>query len=506
MAEYFIPAPIGGLNYRDPIPSMPEVDALTLDNVVCEGGYVRTVGGASEFCDLGGAGVTTLVPFTTIAANRWLVAVSNNGASDWLYSINSSGTATDISGTVTNTIDYWSATQFNGRLYMGNGTDQPIEWTGTGNATATAWTGLANINDLFCPCGYKSRIYWCEEFSSSVWYSVVATTLGGLPSYNLTSFNLGKEMTLGAGIAGVGTVNQTTDGIADLIFFLTFQGEILVYSGDNPGASNWQIVGKYRVQLRESTFNSIFYVENEAHVQTIGGPISINWLITGKSSVNRSTIDPSKIEVFYRALPRSFSNALFVASNVYFPDKNYAVLSYANSSTVSDTHQLVVNLLTKAWSRWTQFPAICWAYQNAGIFFGSASGKVYKADIELTLPPGGNQTFEIKNAYNYLGSPNINKTLATIQPVLSAEKASGAQSSDTFRRTPHFDFGFPGGTSDSNFFITNTDPYFNREIYGLSGLGKACTIDLQSKSGGYSTAYDLRYYGSWVTFNPGGPI
>lgn len=77
----------------------------------------------------------------------YLVAVGDDGAATDLYRITTGGTITSIKGALTLSLSKpWSFAQApadggQGPLWAMNGTDTPLQWTGTGNATA--WTANA---------------------------------------------------------------------------------------------------------------------------------------------------------------------------------------------------------------------------------------------------------------------------------------------------------------------------------------------------------------------------
>lgn len=504
MTSYFIPAPIGGLNYRDPIPAMPEIDATVLDNWYPETGYIRSRGGVTELCDLGSSDVQTLHTFYEPDSTGWLVGCTNND----VFEINpSSGVSNSRKGATTITSNYWKGASFAGRFYMANGVDTPIEWVGgPSNFTTSSWSGTGlTATQLYLPTVFKSRIYFLETFTPSIWYSVVAGTVGGLSSYVLTEYDVGPLLTQGGQLVAHGFINQTNDGLADLYFVLSQAGEVLVFSGDNPGSANWTLLFRAFTAPRVSQLDAIFYVENEAHILTYDGPVPVNQLLSGKSFQSDYTLDTQKVRSQFRDLART--NADGVRWNTcYFPNREYVLINVPVGSSPSNQHQYVMNIVTKAWCRWTGLNALCWASTQSEIYYGTSSGKVYKADQRLTLDEASAaQSWQLRGAYNYLGAPNSNKTLSTFQPIISVEKASGT-STESFRATPYFDFGFPSNETSGLNLFTSTGPYFNRETHGLHGIGKAVSLDLQSKSGGYSTAYEFRYYGSWVDFSVGGSI
>jgi hypothetical protein len=132
----------GGVNTKASPELVGQNEARDARNVVSTTrGSIRKRDGCSTFSSPA-AECATLAPSEATAA-RVLVGVTT--AND-IIKIDSGGTAASIKGAATSTVTKWSVASMppiggQGPVYMMNGTDTPLQWTGAGNVAT--WTAAA---------------------------------------------------------------------------------------------------------------------------------------------------------------------------------------------------------------------------------------------------------------------------------------------------------------------------------------------------------------------------
>ena len=172
----------GGLVTTLPATSLGLHQAADLDNIIIlPGGLgITNCRGNTAFNTAamnGGAAVTGLAYFQTLARDNWLVAISGDKI---FKSDNLDGTMDDITGavTITNNADnIWSFVPFNDKI-IAFGFDAPWQWNGSGDATAlggsppTADFGFAHNNRVFALQSSTDTIRWCVLGDPEDWSGV----------------------------------------------------------------------------------------------------------------------------------------------------------------------------------------------------------------------------------------------------------------------------------------------------------------------------------------------
>src|SRR5207344_958554 len=90
---------------------------------------------------------------------------------------------------------------------------------------------------------YKGRLYFVDDATQNVYYLGLAA-IGGAA----TLFPLGPFCKYGGYIIAGGTwAIDASSGVFQSIVFITSEGEVLMYNGDFPGATNWNQLGAYKI-------------------------------------------------------------------------------------------------------------------------------------------------------------------------------------------------------------------------------------------------------------------
>lgn len=418
-AQYTIPAPGGGLNLIDgnTVPFVPENDALELINLYPENlNKVCLRGGLQDYCDSGETvEITTLDSFRLQSGATKVIAATNNK----LYEV-ATTTPDDITGSTTPTSDEWNTVVFNNRIFLMNGADTMQVYTGSGNAADAAFTGgsTPSLDTLIAGGVYKERLYFVEENSASFWYGGSQSISGALTEFPLDSFLTRGGYLLYAG----GYTNQTADSSAALFMAASSEGEILFYSGSNPGDASWTLVARYYVG-RPLGFRAFVEVDNDTWIITEQGIVPVSLLFQGGAAAAENAIS-RKIN---RRIQEhaSFFGVSHRWRGVFWPQGKRVYILYP--VTGANSRILVCNTETLAWCEYTYSTAgrVLDIAINAGIpYAGDDSGQIRKMEQNQN-DDGEAITFKLTMPYNYFGNRQSFKRSFDVRPLIRT--ASGVE-------------------------------------------------------------------------------
>lgn len=403
--SYPFPVGSGGWNAFDPLSQMPATDAIVMDNLFPNQGStdLRT-GFESWATGLGGGAVESLYEWGGATSKKLIAAA---GGKFWDVTLKAAGT--QIAAGYTS--NRWQAINFKGRLILANGADAPQDYDGAA-VTAPAWTG-PTLNKLIQVNAYRNRVYFVEKDTAKVWYGGVDAVAGAL-----TDFDLSAAGQLGGSLMLTATWTQGTQTGSNEFFVAVMDtGEALIYTGANPGAADWEIIGRFKLGLpmgRRAAFK-------------VGAQLL---LITNTGVEDFSTILQVGIENAGTAISKKITNAykqniavygnIFGWEGIYYPKGTRLIVNVPR--IVNNTQdQYVMNTTSRAWCRFMGQNANCWAVLSGNLYFGGNDGKVYHADYGQS-DNGANINGYLKTAFSYLGGdPSRVKRLQMLRAVILAD-------------------------------------------------------------------------------------
>lgn len=408
-----IPAPILGLNYRDPIAAMKPLYALQLDNLICRTGYLEVRKGRSDFTTNFPAPVETLMSYIDTSGVKKVFAAAGTGIYD-ASSVGPVGAAV-VAG-LTNA--YWNWTQFSNTggnyLICCNGVDNAKYYNGAAWADS-GFTGLALTSFAHLQV-WKRRIWVVQKNSMSAWYGATDAIAGALTQFDFSGiFRRGGYV--------IATLAWTIDGgsgVDDLFVVVTNQGEIAVYQGTDPTSSTtFSLVGVYYLG---PPVGKRFYAQ-------LGGDLIIltnQGLIPLSKYLQTASIDRSQIILTDRIQQRIADDISAYGSvqgweiHVFFDDNLLFIQVPAGVAGVG-RYQYVMNLITGGWSRFLVNVAITWLVQDSTLYMGD-SAKTYNAwtgglDGTNIIP------YLCLPAFSYFGSPTQLKKFNLGQILFESDQA-----------------------------------------------------------------------------------
>ena len=356
-----VQAPIGGWNTRDSFDDIPPTDAIVMDNWLPGLGAVGVRKGRTTHQQQNST--ETSDPVKTLAVfnsgNDFDLLAASNGE---IYVANTSAVLTPL-GTGFSS-DIWDTSNFEGVLILVNGIDDPQQYDGNTLSTLSI-TGPTN------PIGchpFKGRMYYWDAQAQSVWYTESLAPGGTCHEMDLSGLSQH-----GGNVIGMETfTHDGGSGPDDYLSFIMDSGEIIVFQGTSPASvAAWAIVGVYYAGTLMGP-RAITKLGSDMIVMTDLDIVPMAKLMEGPENIS----ELSKISGAMK--DASFRRGSFGWDSIIFPSEKVAIFNVPGAGT-NIFYQFVLNTITGAWCRFTNWEAHCWALYNGDLYFGSGNSIIYKA-------------------------------------------------------------------------------------------------------------------------------
>lgn len=430
-----IPAPVGGWNARDSLSQMRPTDAVELINWFPRQSDMVTRPGTSLHCATG-----------ENANVEQVMAYEHGGTSKLLAAVN--GKIFDVTTSIASSLDtgfgsnLWSNVMFKSLLFMANGEDAVRTYDGSSLATPS-FSG-PTVADLIYVTVYKSRLYFIEKESTSIWYGATGAVSGTLTEFDFAGVtSLRGHLMIVTHLKGDGG-----DGGQDDIFIAIFsEGDVLAYVGSDPGdPNNWQLLGHYRMARPLSRFG-IVESEDDIYLITARGYVKLSEVLKSGAATPDRYMLSSRIQ---QAVTAQIAN-IGVSTGwrmMLHPRGQMLVVTVPGAAEARHYH--VRNINTGAWARFQDFMAFSWTLLGAQPYFGGEAGGVYKFDDGSVSDEGEDSIHcSAQPAWNTLRMPGRNKRVQFIKPYFRCEAAP------VTRVSLGVDYGLIGGGEFTDFASPN---------------------------------------------------
>lgn len=414
-----MPAPIGGLDVVTPIDQTDPNYALELINIFPGASAPTVRAGYQQFCETITNPIVTLTPYNKADGTLQLVA----STSTKIYSLNTAGVATDVTGTTTPTSGEWNTVQYAGRLYLCNGSNTAQSFNGT-TCSDLVFSGVT-LSSLINVTVYKERLYFVEKATTKVWYGGLQVTgTGGSPA--LTSFDFGYVFSRGGYLVGIGSFSNSANvAVQDYFWACSSEGEIVFYSGNYAGdPTTWGLVAKYYIG-KPLGYRAFVRVNNDVWIITEQGIVPI-------SALFQSDPESALLSVSYRINPiiSTAANAIGFShqwSGFFWPQGRRVYIKVPTSGSAG--YFLVYSIDTKAWTmfqlyRDTHAATAC--LFNKLPYYGDYSGQIWKGETgqsDAMISGSGNPiSFEFRSAFSFYNSRGNFKVFKDIRPLLEGQR------------------------------------------------------------------------------------
>ena len=409
-----IPAPTGGLNARNAISDMPETAATIMTNWFPTPSDVQVRNGSADHVTGITGAVDTLMTYND-GTQQNLFAIANGS----IYDVTSPGAvgAAAVSGLSNSRWQYINFGTAGGYfLLLVNGVDDMQYFNGTtwsviNSGSSPAITGV-NTMDIIHINNFKNRVWMIERDSMNAWYLPVASIGGAANVLDLSGiFKLGGYL--------VAMANWTIDnaaGIDDYAAFITSEGECAVYQGTDPSsATTWALKGTFRIGKPIGRRCFIKAGADVLLLTTDGAfPLSKS-LLTDRSQLQAAITD--KISNLINADIRSYQTN-FGWQPILHPIGSKLLINVPQTES-SISYQYVMNTITGAWCKFTDWNAFCFEELDDVLYFGG-SGIVKSCDVGAD-DSGDDIDTEVQQAYSYFGQRGAMKRFLMARPIFLAE-------------------------------------------------------------------------------------
>ncbi len=484
-----LPAPTAGWYVGDNQATPPPKTAVFLDNAFPEFDYVRVRGGSQSWAKGMPSTVSTLMPWTNGVVSS-LFAVSNGNIYDvssggnvgapvvtglpptsssvqftqfqglagtYLFCLPGSGSphifdgtgwdrTYNLTGTLTNASASVTSISSTSNLVVGmavTGTGVPagttiaaivsstqitlsVVATATGAEALTFYvnapiTGYSGSGFTYA-WSYEGRLYLVDGQTATVYYLGLAAIGGAATAFPLQAFF--KEG--GYVIAGGTWALDATSGAFLANAFISSEGEVLMYAGGYPGATNWNLIGQYKV-ARPVGPNCLMKAGGDLLIMTEDGIVAMSQVMKLDQVALENVAVTKPIQPAWRdaVIARAGKSGWQI---VPWPLRTMAIVNLPKLTT-NDYTQYVANTRTGAWARYLGWDANCFAVFHDSLFYGDSNGNVWQAETGGQDQGSTNYTTNIALGFMELDAPAVLKQIRAVKPYIQTTNPVNAQTS-----------------------------------------------------------------------------
>ncbi len=395
-----VPPPVGGWNARDPLPAMAPTDALRLDNFTpMDGGVELRPGTAGHATTIAGLYTESVMTYASPSTTKLFAA-----SDDVIYDVTSSGAASSSLTGLANGRWEWVQFTIPSASYLAcvnNSADGFKYYNGSGwsTSTLTPTSGSIDATKLATIATHMNRIWVVEDNSLDVWYLDLQSITG-----NVTKLATSSQFSRGGKVMAM--ASWTRDGGAgmdDVFAIISSNGEVLIYSGTDPGdAATWSKVGLFAIPRPMGRRCAIKF-GGDVCILTVQGLIPMSEVLQRANSAQSAVAITDKI-----------NGAFSRAANLYGNNFGWQIIEYPRRGLLiinvpvverSTSHQYVMNTKTGAWCRWLSIDAACWGLKGDTLYVGRSDGTVRSFDDTYEDDGAPIDALSVQ-AYNAFGDPS----------------------------------------------------------------------------------------------------
>jgi len=485
-----IPAPTGGLNYRDPIAAMSPQDALVLTNMIprqqgCElrkgyQAYATAVTVASV-----AQPVESVFGYTAPNPANNKVFMATNGK---IYDVTSGGAPVVAVASTGSTDNEWWTTQFSTAadtflLAVSPGAGYWTYSTTSGwvNRTSTTTNMTTAVRTVAV---WKRRVWFTFQNDSNVYYMDNVDAVTG----TVTSFPMGSILRNGGYVSAL--FNWTIDAgfsVDDYLVAIGTEGDVGVWEGTDPtSATTFQLKGAWYVGRvpRHGRYFTPF--GGDVMIVSELGLVPMSRLISGQYTQDQQVGPASKIQSVFAPLVRQLINEKYWDVFVVPGSEVLVIKLPAQAGTYQ---QFAMNVITGAWCDFAGIPMRSAAVIGSQLYFGTTDGLTCKGlygnlDGVDSVGAGGNYVEgEMQTSFQAFGTPAQLKKFGMVRPVFIATAAPSVK----LIVNTQFQFNSVGGSP----FFAGT----NNAIWDTSLWNYAVWVGQNTYQSWYGSS-GLGYYGS----------
>jgi len=256
-----------------------------------------------------------------------------------------------------------------------NGTDPRQVYDGTtwGVAPAITFTDGTTSSQIGSAFLFKQRQFLIKSGTMDAYYLGV-NSIGGAAAV----FPLGGVLKKGGGLlTGFAWSLESGDGPSALCCFVSTEGEVAVYEGDDPSvATSWSLKGVYSIG-RLLGKNAFIQAGGDMLIATVSGLVPL-------ASVFKRSSDTLSLDLISRPIDEEWRRCAAVMSFgwslSHWPERGLIFVSFPFTSAEPDT-SFVLNIKTGKWSMISNWRARAYGSIQGSLFFGDANGVIWAGDV-----------------------------------------------------------------------------------------------------------------------------
>lgn len=483
VAQLFnVSAPVGGLNYRDPIAAMAPTDALVLTNFIPQQLGVELRKGWKVHTNTISLPIESVFAYNAAdPADDKLFGAANGDIYDC-----TTDPAVISQAATGSTDDLWWTCQFDTGADMFLLAVSPTGgyWT---YSTATGWVQRTPTNLPSNPrtvMVWKRRIWFTCDGDSKVYYMDSVNAITG----TVTAFEMGAQLARGGYVSAL--LNWTLDagvGIDDHLVAIGTQGDLMVWQGTDPtSASTFGLKGVWYVGPVPKYGRYFTPMGGDVMILSEQGLVPMSRLVNGQF-IEGQQGPAAKIQEVLAPAVRSLRGT---SSWDVVAIPSESILMITLPEEFGEYTQFAMNIVTGAWCRLSSIPIRCITLLDGQAYFGTDDGRVCKAfygsydGIESDGTGGDFIEGQIQTSFQTFGTPAINKKFDLARPIFIAPSAPSV----SLQLNTQYSFNGAGGSPS---YSDPTTGVWDSSVWNVaSWSGEANTY--QSWIG----VSNLGYYGS----------
>lgn len=407
---FSLPAPIRGLNARDPIAQIPPMFAYKFTNFWPREGVVEMRKGAETRNTGLGSFVRSLHEYAPASGSRKLFASTATA----VYDVTASGPVgsavfTCLSGN-------WKSCNFSNTggnwLFMANAVDAPRRFDGS------TWTTLADFPihgsgtlpaaSVKAILPYKRQLFFLRADSSN-YYSLPADQITG----TVYQHTIGPLLSKGGSIRAFASWSiDGGDGMDDMLVLVSSEGQAVVYAGTDPtNFATWSLRGVYDLPKPIGS-NCFLKFAGDLLYLSESGLMPLSAALSQQATPNLGIT--SSISGAFIQAAKSY-NGLYGWDMAFHGEENCLIVNVPTVESAS-SFQYASNVGTGAWTRFEGWNASCFLSTNEGLLFGSEGtvGLAFAGFSDF----GASVTAEAALGFTNFGYPGV-KSFGLVRPSLS---------------------------------------------------------------------------------------
>lgn len=459
-----VPAPVGGLNLRDPISMMAPTDALVLDNMIPRQTGAEVRKGYKLHVDDVGYPVKSVFSYTAPANvdNKIFCAANGN-----IYDVTTDPATVVVTGTGS-TDDVWWTTQFTTPadtflLAVSPGAGYYTYSTASGWVLRTP--GGLPTTTLRTVSVWKQRVFFTAEEDAHLWYMNQVNTVTGACS----GFHMGSILRNGGYLSSA--INWTLDagvGIDDHLVVVGTQGDVAVWTGTDPSSANtFALRGSWYIGPVPTKGRYFTPAGGDVMILSTLGLQQMSKLVNGQFIA----ADPGPAAKIQSVLNPLVAQYLTSTSWDVFVAPGSNVLVIKPPPTTSNVYQqFAMNLTTGSWCTFSGMDMNCAAVLDGTMYYGTENGEIFKGlygnrdNVAIDGSGGDLVEAEVQTAFQSFKSAGNLKRFQMARPIFISSVAPSVK----LRINTQYEFANVDGSPS---FVTDDTAVWDTSVWNNAVWG-----------------------------------